>query len=65
MRHPVDVVILLVLFALLAVFMHANTTVSAPKAKPVEYGLRHAPISELDRPQTRYDLLFREPDLVR
>jgi hypothetical protein len=65
MRHPVDALILLVLFALLAAFMHANTTVGAPKAKPGDQPLRRAPISDLDRPGTRFDLLFREPELVR
>jgi hypothetical protein len=65
MRHPVDALILLALFALLAAFMHANTTVGAPKARLRDHPLRHAPISDLDRPGTRFDLLFREPELVR
>ena len=64
MRHPIDAVILIVLFALLAAFMHAHTYGSA-KARPGAQAQRRAPLSDLDRPGTRFDLLFREPELLR
>lgn len=64
MRHPIDAVILLVLFALLAAFMHAYTYGSA-NARPGAQAPRRAPMSDPDRPGTKFDLLFREPELVR
>jgi hypothetical protein len=64
MRHPIDIVILIVLFGLLGLFMHA-LTYGAAKARPGAQVQRRAPISDLDRPGTRFDLLFHEPELVR
>jgi hypothetical protein len=57
-------VILIALFALLAALMHAHTYGSA-KARPGAQVQRRAPIGDLDRPGTRFDLIFREPELVR
>jgi hypothetical protein len=65
MRHPIDALILLVLFALLAIFVHAQTTVGSAKSISEDQGLRRAPISDLGRPGTRFDLLFGERELLR
>ena len=64
MRHPIDAIILIVLFALLAALMHAHTYGSA-KARAGQPAQHRAPLSDLDRPETRFDLLFREPDILR
>ena len=64
MRHPIDALTLLVLFALLAILMGAHA-VGTAKTGPHEQVQRRAPIGDLDRLGTRFDLLFREPELLR
>ena len=65
MRHPIDALILLVLFALLAVFMHAQTTVSSARSMREDEGLRHGTMSDPQGARTKFDLLFSEPEFLR
>ena len=64
MRHAIDAIILIVLFALFAALMHAHTYGSA-KARTGQPAQHRAPLGDLDRPGTRFDLFFREPELLR
>jgi len=62
MRRHVDKLVLLALLALLAFLVHEHTRLSAATAKPANHAARSAQPS-LDR-ATKFDLLFREPELA-
>ena len=62
MRRHVDKLVLLALFALLAVAVHGHTRFGAATAKPANHATKSAP-SSLDR-ATKFDLLFGEPELA-
>jgi hypothetical protein len=63
MRRIVDVVVLLAPIALLAAFVRGYAPTEAAPARPA--GIVHGPMPILDRPMTRFDLLFGEPELAR
>ena len=63
MRRHVDKLVLLALFALLALLVHEHTRLSAATAKAAHYPASSAP-SSLDRAITKFDLLFRQPEFA-
>jgi len=65
-RHPVDALIILVLLALLAAFLQARTMSETAAARPsANSDAVHHQAPALDRPLTKFDLLFSEPELAR
>jgi hypothetical protein len=66
MRRHVDTLVLLALFAFLALFVHAHTRLGAVKAKPAPApeATRHVPMGMEERPATKFDLMFRDQELA-
>jgi hypothetical protein len=65
MRRCLDALIVLSLFILAAFFVHAHARLGIATAKPTGHALRRSPMGEVERPMTRFDLRFREPELAR
>jgi hypothetical protein len=63
MRHRVDKLALLALFALLVFVVHQYTRAGVATAKPANNVLGPVP-SFTERGATKFDLLYREPDLA-
>jgi hypothetical protein len=63
MRH-VHTVVLLALFAFLALFVHAHTRLGVVKARPAPEAGKHAPRAMVEHPATKFDLLFGKSELA-
>jgi hypothetical protein len=63
MRRRVDKLALLALFALLAFVVHQYTRAGAATARPADNASGPVP-TFTDRGATKFDLLFREPELA-
>jgi len=65
MRRLVNTLVLLALFALLALFVHAHTRLGTVRAKPAHDAPSYARSASPDRPMTKFDLLFGAPEFAR
>jgi hypothetical protein len=66
MKALVDAIILLALMSVLAFFVHQHTQVDARPAMPAADGTAASrPSAMLDRPLTKFDMMFKESELAR
>jgi hypothetical protein len=65
MRRCMDAVVLFALLVLLALFVNGHTQPGAATVKSTNHRPQIAPSITVDGPPTRFDLLFREPELAR